>query len=278
MRRSVPRVVAGFCALALVLAYSQSPAEARWRSFTDLAIFVDDEPSVLDGSPPEVCERGITLIVANDFIFDDSSPPSGASDDRYDLFAVIPGGTRVIERLNLDLPVNQITDDSGNTRWYSREYALRWTRDLAPGTQVTLTFDSAQEDFSEVLTVGNCPGNWASRSVDFRPGTTDKALDCRSTALLPVAVLSRSGFGVSFDATSVLADTVRFGPRGIEAAPVSSSNTDVNGDGRPDKLLNFRPGDTGCRRGTTTVQLIGGTNDSFTFYGSAPVTTTNCPK
>ena len=86
--------------------------------------------------------------------------------------------------------------------------------------------------------------------VDIKPGGFPNSWGCRSVHdPLPVAILSTNGL----DATTVDANTVRFGKAGTEAAEVHRQSngdarrhvSDVNNDGWMDLLLHFRSGSTG---------------------------------
>ena len=79
-------------------------------------------------------------------------------------------------------------------------------------------------------------------SLDIKPGGFPNSWGCRSDQALPVAVLSTA----SFDATTINADTVRFGKNGTETGEVHMKAghavrhvTDVNGDGKPDMVFHF---------------------------------------
>jgi hypothetical protein len=77
--------------------------------------------------------------------------------------------------------------------------------------------------------------------VDIKPDDSKNAVNLLSNGKLPVAVLSTA----AFKANQLDASSVRFGRTGMEAAPVSTSLQDVNGDGKKDLLLHFNIQDTG---------------------------------
>jgi len=85
--------------------------------------------------------------------------------------------------------------------------------------------------------------------IDIKPGSDPNSWPCRkANDDLPVAILSTD----SFDATTVDADSVRFGKTGTEAAEVHEKKDkakrhveDKNGDGLLDMVFHFRFGDTG---------------------------------
>lgn len=87
-------------------------------------------------------------------------------------------------------------------------------------------------------------------AIDIKPGSFPNSWDCRFIdGELPAAILSDA----NFDATTVDANSVRFGKTGTEAAEVHrdvAGNakrhiSDVNKDGSLDMVFHFRFGDTG---------------------------------
>jgi hypothetical protein len=95
-------------------------------------------------------------------------------------------------------------------------------------------------------------------AVDIKPGSFPNSINPLNKGVIPVAILSNA----SFDAAKVDPATVRFGVTGNEAAPRHSALEDVNGDGKPDLVLQFPTQNTGIVCGTTsgilTVTTIGG--------------------
>jgi hypothetical protein len=299
-----PRKVLGGLALAvLLLLFAQSPSGALWRAFSDLAIDVDEEDVVFDGDRPEVCEQGIRFTVAEVIAQEGEDPPAAQSFRAPDLLAVKPPqgplpenpdpnnpdhvnmfanppGTRLIPRTRLDLPLNPITDDSQVTRWYSQEFAFLWSSPQTPGTEIELIFDTGNPeanftlDQRAVVTVQSCQGNWPTVGVNIRPSSTTNTIDCSVHTSVPVAILSRSGF----DARNIVVDSVRVGRRGIEAKPSSSSTGDVDGDGDTDRTVQVPQDRLDCRRGTTSLFVIGKLTNGITFTGSDSVSPVNCPK
>jgi hypothetical protein len=86
--------------------------------------------------------------------------------------------------------------------------------------------------------------------IDIIPGSDPNSLSCENTSsTLRVAILTTDAFA----ATTVDADSVRFGKTGTEAAEIHRGDggnperhvEDVNGDSRDDLLFHFRVGDTG---------------------------------
>lgn len=87
-----------------------------------------------------------------------------------------------------------------------------------------------------------------------------------------MAILSTS----SFDATTVDPTTVHFGATGTEATSVHSSIEDVDGDGTPDLVLQFKTKDTGIQCGMTSASLTGNTTGGQPIRGSDTIVTVGC--
>ena len=111
-------------------------------------------------------------------------------------------------------------------------------------------------------------------SVDIRPKKDASRINPDSTNNINVAILSVNGF----DATTVHANTVRFGATGTEAAPIQGAIRDVDGDGRFDMVLRFAIPDTGITCGDTSASLTGQTAQGLSIIGSSPIKTVQCPK
>jgi hypothetical protein len=306
MRTRGRKVLAGVALALLLVLFAQSPSSALWRAFSDFAIDVDEQTVVFDGDRPEVCQQGIRFTAAHVIAVEGEDPPDEQSIRGPDLLAVTPPqgplpddpdpenpdhvnmfadppGTRLIPRTRLDLPLNPITDDSQVTRWYSQEFAFTWASPQAPGTEVELIFDTrnASANFAldqrGVVTVQDCSGqdaNWGAVGIDVRPGTSSNTVNCGATGIIPVAILSKP----FFDARNVVVSSVRVGRRGIEVAPRSSTTSDLDGDGDIDRTVNVPEAALDCRRGTTSLLVIGKVSSGRTFWGSGSVTTVNCPK
>lgn len=277
--RTRPRKVLGGMTLAFLLVlFAQSPSGARWRAFSDLAIEVDDEGVDVDFDRPEVCGRGIRFTVA-DVIAQSETPPSATTHRAPDLLAVDPGGTLLIPRTQIILPLNPVIDDSGTKRWYSKEFAFLWASPQAPGTGIELIFDTGDPETTEreVVTVQDCTGqdaNWSTVGVNIRPNSTTNTIDCSVTTTVSVAILSR----VFFKPSNIVVGSVRVGRRGIEAKPTSSTTGDVNGDGVADLTVQVPQNGLDCRKDTRSLFVIGKLTNGITFTGSDSVSPVNCPK
>ncbi|HJZ78141.1 MAG TPA: right-handed parallel beta-helix repeat-containing protein [Vicinamibacterales bacterium] len=106
--------------------------------------------------------------------------------------------------------------------------------------------------------------------VDVKPGSRRNTVNPRSKGMLAVAILTTK----TFDAMAVNASTVRFGP--ASAVPARARFRDVNADGLPDLLLQFRVPTTGIACGATDVSLSGETLDGRAIQGSDVLRTVGC--
>jgi Domain of unknown function (DUF4114) len=109
-------------------------------------------------------------------------------------------------------------------------------------------------------------------AIDIKPGSSPNSINPASKGVIPVAILTTP----TFDATTVDAKTVKFGPTGTEAAAVHSAREDVDGDGNTDLILHFRTQDTGILCGTTSAHLTGKTFDGQQIEGSDSIRTVGC--
>ena len=91
--------------------------------------------------------------------------------------------------------------------------------------------------------------------IEIRPFSSDKKLNIRSSAAVPVAILSST----SFDATLVNEDSLGFGVTGSEESLhfCLRNNLDVNNDGLKDKTCWFRIKSMNLHNSSTEVVLKG---------------------
>jgi hypothetical protein len=108
--------------------------------------------------------------------------------------------------------------------------------------------------------------------IDIRPAGEANSINPASDRSLPVAILSSD----VFDATTVVADTVRFGSTGTEATGRQVAVRDVDGDSDVDVVVRFRITDTGIQCGQTSALLTGRTSDGRTFAASDAIQTVRC--
>ncbi|MFC1874771.1 hypothetical protein ACFLY3_01260 [Chloroflexota bacterium] len=92
-----------------------------------------------------------------------------------------------------------------------------------------------------------------SISIDVKPGSSVNPINLGSQGVIPVAIITTEGF----DATTVDAGTVRFGPGKAQA--VHSAIEDIDDDGDDDMILHFRTQDAGIEEDDTEVVLTGET-------------------
>jgi hypothetical protein len=104
-------------------------------------------------------------------------------------------------------------------------------------------------------------------TIDIKPGQDPPAINPGSNGVTPVAILSTP----TFNATTVDASSVKFGPNG--ASPVHTSIQDVNGDGIPDLILQFNTTQTGIVAGNTQACLTGNTTSGLSIMGCDTIQT-----
>jgi hypothetical protein len=110
--------------------------------------------------------------------------------------------------------------------------------------------------------------------IVIRPGSGLAPIAPQSRGAVPVALLSTD----EFDATQVDLQSVRFGAKDSEAAPVRATEEDVDGDGLMDLLLFFETQETGISCGDTFATLTGRTLDGQSISASDAIRTVGCPQ
>ena len=151
-----------------------------------------------------------------------------------------------------------------------------WSFDEGQGQQLMDTLGQSNGVISgpewvpgvELLAPQNCIGDITTVVFDVKPDHVNP----NSRGLLTVTILTRDGF----DATTIDPTTVRLGKSGTEAAPVDFNRKDVNSDGQPDILLQFRIQDSGIQCGDTSVSITGQTLNGIPIQGSDSITTVGC--
>lgn len=113
-------------------------------------------------------------------------------------------------------------------------------------------------------------------SVDIKPGSFPNSINPDSKGVIPVAILTTSteaGEPVTFDATTVDARTVRFGPDGATMVHKNAHLEDVDDDGDIDMVLHFKAKETGIKAGDTEATLTGETVEGRKIRGTDSVRT-----
>jgi hypothetical protein len=106
-------------------------------------------------------------------------------------------------------------------------------------------------------------------SIDIKPGSDPNSINTKSRGVVPVAILTTE----DFDALTVDADSVLFGPAEAEKRHKRAHVEDVDDDGDLDLVLHFRTQDTGIAPGDTEACLIGQTYDGVPVMGCDSVRT-----
>lgn len=104
-------------------------------------------------------------------------------------------------------------------------------------------------------------------AIDVKPGSFPNSINLKNEGRIPVAVLSTP----TFDASSIDPKSIRFGAGGDEAQPMSSTLSDVNGDGRRDFVAQFSTKATGLACTSASATLKGKTRDGTDISGSDSV-------
>ena len=104
--------------------------------------------------------------------------------------------------------------------------------------------------------------------IDVKPGTEVNPIQLKSKGNIPVAIMSTN----IFDATSVIPNSVLFGPNKASIVHKHAHEEDVDNDGRVDLIMHFRTRETGIICGDTTVSLSGMTFDGQEIRGVDNIT------
>jgi hypothetical protein len=100
--------------------------------------------------------------------------------------------------------------------------------------------------------------------IDIKPGSFPNSINPDTNGVIPVAILTTD----AFDATTVDASTVTFGPAEATMIHKNAHLEDVDGDGDTDMVLHFRTQDTGIAHGDTEA-----THDGVLIIGVDSVRT-----
>lgn len=131
-------------------------------------------------------------------------------------------------------------------------------------------WESQQGYFDEIMITGNPMLNEVV--IDIKPGTENNSINSKNKGVIPIAILTTE----DFDATTVDASSVLFGPNGATKEHKQDHIQDIDDDGDLDMLLHFRTQDTGIQCGDTSASLTGQTVGGQPFEGSDTVNTVRC--
>jgi hypothetical protein len=109
-------------------------------------------------------------------------------------------------------------------------------------------------------------------NIDIKPGTLPNRIKLTSTGVIPVAILTTP----TFDATTVDALSVEFGPHVAVEAHGKGHIEDVDADGDDDLLLHFRTIAAGISCGDSSASLTGQTSGGQAIQGSDSIVTVGC--
>jgi hypothetical protein len=134
--------------------------------------------------------------------------------------------------------------------------------------------DLAVANFRNVSVLLNNTPTRRHVAIAIKPRGEANRVNLNGRRHIRVAILTANGF----DATTVLAETVRFGPTGTEAAPVTFHLRDIDGDGDVDIVLRFAIRETGIRCGQKSALLTGETSDGQLIQGSDFIKPIRCKR
>ena len=109
--------------------------------------------------------------------------------------------------------------------------------------------------------------------IDIKPGSDPNSISPGGKGVISVAILTTP----AFDATTVDADTVAFGPGGATRAHANAHVEDVDGDGDLDLVLHFRTQETGIAFGDSEACLSGVLFDGTVFEACDAIRTVPVP-
>lgn len=108
---------------------------------------------------------------------------------------------------------------------------------------------------------GDHPVSCFEVEIDIKPRSFPNSINPGGKGVIPVAILTTS----QFDATTVNASTVTFGPNAATMVHKKAHLEDADGDGDIDMVLHFRTQATGIAAGDTKAGLFG------TTLGGSPI-------
>ena len=110
-------------------------------------------------------------------------------------------------------------------------------------------------------------------AIDVKPTDPSNTIQLKSNGKIPVAIFGSA----DVNASSINVASVRAGRTGIEASVVSSSISDVNGDGHPDLVATFNLQDLELACGDMQLHLTGQLSEGSTIRGSDQLNLLGCP-
>jgi hypothetical protein len=189
-----------------------------------------------EGPPNQRPEAKIDLRREGDRLVLDgrgSRDPDGTIEG-HDWYVATAAGERVLQGAEVSIPVGEEPE----------------------AITLVVTDDKGLTDFAAVSTT----------PIDIKPDSTENPFNLGARGRIPVALLSSE----PFDATTVDATTLRFGPN--RAAPVHVAREDANGDGRTDLLVHFARQDVGAVQTTRQLCMTGTLPDERGFLACDSVT------
>jgi hypothetical protein len=144
-----------------------------------------------------------------------------------------------------------------------------WDRDAPACGLSPLLGDGVLDSLDPEPLVCNLPVALIEAVVDIKPGSDPNSINPFSRGVIPVAIFTTE----DFDALTVDADSVLFGPAEAEKRHKQAHVEDVDSDGYLDLLLHFRTQETGIALGDTEACVIGQTYDGVPIEGCDSVRT-----
>ena len=180
-------------------------------------------------------------------------------------------GTRIMNGPNHTCDSTAVGDDSqirpvgfseptpltGFNDWANLDYIFTDEASFADGVHIVP--DEPEITFEEALIIEE--SYRLPVDIDIKPGSDPNSINPKGKGKIPVAILTTP----TFDATTVDADTVQFGPGAASKLHKKAHVEDVDGDGDLDLVLHFRTQDTGIAPGDTEACLTGET------FGGQPI-------
>jgi hypothetical protein len=173
-----------------------------------------------------------------------------------------------------DAEYGRVRNDLGNWYPYSHKGTVSFRRPLTPvseSVQLDTQPNGSSEATEAVEPVADC---YLFGPLDFKPGDPANTVDFSRNGKPAAAILSTT----TFDATAVAPASVRLGASGTEASPISSSISDVDGDGRNDLVVKVQRTETGLVCGVSSEILASAVDpvSGKRFYEADAIQTINC--